>query len=157
MIYLKRIISFSLILFIIDQIVKLFVSFNIDLNSSICVLKNFFYISHVHNFGAAFSTFYGGRFFLIFVSVISLILIYYFLLKNKKFRNFDIVIYSLLIGGILGNLFDRIIYGYVIDYLDFYIFGYNYPVFNIADMCIVISVFLIIIDTFRGGKNEHSS
>ena len=63
----------------------------------------------------------------------------------------------MLIGGILGNLFDRIIYGYVIDYLDFYILGYNYPVFNIADMCIVISVFLIIIDTIRGGFNENKS
>lgn len=59
-----------------------------------------------------------------------------------------------MIGGILGNLFDRIIYGYVIDYLDFYIFGYNFPIFNIADICIVISVILIIIDTLWGGKGE---
>jgi signal peptidase II len=63
----------------------------------------------------------------------------------------------MLIGGILGNLFDRIFYGYVIDYLDFYIFNYNYPVFNIADMCIVISVCLLIVDMIRGGKNESNS
>ena len=69
----------------------------------------------------------------------------------------DISIYSLLIGGILGNLFDRIIYGYVVDYLDFYFFNYNFPIFNIADICIVCSVVLIIIDTLRGGKGEIKS
>lgn len=154
---MKKIAFFSLILFIIDQIVKLFISFNIDVNSSICVIKNFFYISHVHNFGAAFSILYGGRVFLIFISIVALVCLYKFLLKNKVFKNLEIISYSMLIGGILGNLFDRIFYGYVIDYLDFYIFDYNYPVFNIADMCIVISVCLLVIDMFRGGKNEVSS
>ena len=154
---LKKIVSLSLILFIIDQIVKLIVSFNVDLNSSICVIKNFFYISHVHNFGAAFSILYGGRIFFIVISIIALVCLYKFLLKNKEFNISEIVSYSMLIGGILGNLFDRIFYGYVIDYLDFYIFNYNYPVFNIADMCIVFSVCLFVIDMFRGGKNAVNS
>ena len=145
---------FSMIIFIIDQIVKLFVGFSLELNTSITVFRNFFYISNVHNYGAAFSVLYGNRIFLVIVSVITLVLVYYFLLKNKKFDWFNIILYSLLIGGILGNLFDRIIYGYVVDYLDFYIFGYNFPIFNIADICIVISVILIIIDTLWGGKGE---
>lgn len=145
---------FSVIIFIIDQLVKLFVGFSINLNSSITVFKNFFYISNVHNYGAAFSILYGNRLFLIAVSVLSLILVYHFLLKNKKFRWLDIIVYSLLVGGVLGNLFDRIIYGYVVDYFDFIIFGYNFPIFNIADICIVCSVFLIIIDTLRGGNGE---
>lgn len=148
---------FSVIIFIIDQIVKLFIGFNINLNTSITVFRNFFYISNVHNYGAAFSILYGNRIFLILVSIIALILVYHFLLKNKKFEWIDIVIYSLLIGGILGNLFDRIIYGYVVDYLDFYIFNYNFPIFNIADICIVCSVILIIIDTLRSGNGEVRS
>ena len=152
MICLKRIILFSLIIFIIDQLVKLFIGFSVDLNTSITVVKNFFYISNVHNYGAAFSILYGNRFFLIFVSVFAVIFVYYYMLKNKKFNWIDIIIYSLLIGGILGNLFDRIVYGYVVDYLDFNIFGYNFPIFNIADISIVVSVFLIIIDTLRGGN-----
>lgn len=156
MIILKRIILFSLVIFIIDQLVKLFIGFNIDLNNSITVFNNLFYISNVHNYGAAFSILYGNRIFLIIVSVVALILIYHFLLKNKTFKLMDIFIYSLLIGGILGNLFDRIIYGYVVDYFDFYILGYNFPIFNIADMCIVISVILIVIDTIRGGISENS-
>ncbi len=151
---MKRIMLFSMIIFIIDQIVKLFVGFSLELNTSFTVFNNFFYISNVHNYGAAFSVLYGNRIFLVIVSVITLVLVYYFLLKNKKFDWFNIILYSLLIGGILGNLFDRIIYGYVVDYLDFYIFGYNFPIFNIADICIVISVILIVIDTLWGGNGE---
>ena len=126
MIILKRIILSSLIIFIIDQIVKLFIGFSIDLNSSITIFDNFFYISNVHNYGAAFSILYGNRLFLIIVSFFALICVYHFLLKNKSLRGIDVCIYSLLIGGIIGNLFDRVIYGYVVDYIDFYIFGYNF-------------------------------
>lgn len=151
---MKKIVLFSTIVFILDQVVKLFVGFSLKLNTSISVFNNFLYISNVHNYGAAFSILYGNRILLVFVSIITLVLIYYFLLKNRKFDWFNITLYSLLIGGILGNLFDRIIYGYVVDYLDFYIFGYNFPIFNFADICIVISVFLIIIDTLWGGNGE---
>ena len=151
---MKRIMLFSVIIFIIDQIVKLFVGFSLDLNTSITVFNNFFYISNVHNYSAAFSILYGNRIFLVLVSVITLVLVYYFLLKNKKFSWSNIIFYSLLIGGILGNLFDRIIYGYVVDYLDFYIFGYNFPIFNVADMCIVVAVILAMIDIIRSENDE---
>lgn len=151
---MKRIMLFSMIIFIIDQIVKLIVGFSLELNTSITVFNNFFYISNVHNYGAAFSILYGNRIFLVLVSVITLVLVYYFLLKNKKFSWFNIIFYSLLIGGILGNLFDRIIYGYVVDYLDFYIFGYNFPIFNVADMCIVVAVILAMIDIIRSENDE---
>ncbi len=151
---MKRIMLFSMIIFIIDQIVKLIVGFSLELNTSITVFNNFFYISNVHNYGAAFSILYGNRVFLVIVSIITLVLVYYFLLKNKKFSWFNIIFYSLLIGGILGNLFDRIIYGYVVDYLDFYIFGYNFPIFNVADMCIVVAVILAMIDIIRSENDE---
>jgi len=154
---LRKIVPFSLVIFIIDQLTKLLVSFNIDLNSSVSVIKDFFNISLVHNYGAAFSILYGNRIFLILVSFFALAMIYMFLIKGKVLRKFDIVLYSLLFGGIIGNLFDRIVYGYVIDFFDFNIFGYNFPVFNIADICIVVCVFLIIIDSIRGNKNENSS
>ncbi len=144
---------FSVIIFIIDQLIKIFIGFNISLNSSVTVIKDFLYIGNVHNYGAAFSILYGNRIFLVLISVFALVLIYYFLLKNRVFKWKDIITCSLLIGGILGNLYDRIAYGYVVDYLDFYIFGYNFPVFNLADACIVCSVILTIIDTVRGAKD----
>lgn len=154
---MKKIVLISSILFILDQMTKLIVGFCIDLNTSVTVIKDFFCISNVHNYGAAFSVLYGNTIFLIIISLVALFLIYHFMIKDKDLGKFDIVIYSLLIGGIFGNLFDRVIYGYVVDFLDFNIFGYGFPVFNIADICIVISVILLIIDSFRGGKNEIHS
>lgn len=152
---MKKVVIFSLILFIIDQLTKLIVGFCIDLNTSFSVIKGFFNLSNVHNYGAAFSILYGNRLFLIIVSIFALIFVYYFMIKNKELSKLDVAIYSLLIGGILGNMFDRIVYGYVVDFFDFNIFGYAFPVFNVADICIVISVFLILCDCLRGYNNGN--
>jgi len=152
---LRKIVPFSLVIFIIDQLTKLLVSFNIDLNSSVSVIKDFFNISLVHNYGAAFSILYGNRIFLILVSFFALAMIYMFLIKGKVLRKFDIVLYSLLFGGIIGNLFDRIVYGYVIDFFDFNIFGYSFPIFNIADTAIVIGTFLLIILNISESRNKN--
>ncbi len=154
---MKKISIIGLIIFILDQIVKLAIGFSIPLNRSKIIIKDFFSISNVHNYGAAFSIFYGNRILLIIVSLLALFLIYFFLLRNLKNTKLEIITYSLLIGGILGNLLDRIIYGYVVDFFDFKIFGYNFPVFNIADICIVCSAILIIADTLRGYINENRS
>ena len=77
---MKRIMLFSMIIFIIDQIVKLFIGFSLELNTSFTVFNNFFYISNVHNYGAAFSILYGNRIFLIIVSIFALVFVYYFML-----------------------------------------------------------------------------
>ena len=66
--------------------------------------------------------------------------------KNEISRKIEIVALGLILGGLVGNLIDRIFYGYVIDYLSFEIFGYSFAVFNLADSFIVISVILLIID-----------
>ena len=154
---MKKIIPFSLLIFIFDQIIKLFIGYSITLNSSIIVIKDFFSISNVHNYGAAFSILTGNRLLLILISFFALSFLYYYLLRGKTFRIVEMFIYSLLIGGILGNLFDRIFYGYVVDYLDFNILGYNFPVFNLADICIVISVILMFIDIVWSGRNASNS
>lgn len=154
---MRKIVLMSSILFILDQVAKIIIGFSIDLNTSVTIIKDFFYISNVHNYGAAFSILYGNTIFLIIISLVALFLIYHFMLKGKVLRKIDIVTYSLLIGGIFGNLFDRVIYGYVVDFFDFNIFGYSFPVFNVADICIVVSVLLLIIDSLRSGKNEIRS
>ena len=72
-------------------------------------------------------------------------------------NKFEFINYSILLGGIIGNLLDRIKYGKVIDYLDFKIFNYDFPVFNFADMCIVISIILLVIYSFKDGiKNANN-
>lgn len=148
-IYLKKLFIISLIGIFIDRITKILVS-NID---SIVVIKNFFNITNTHNYGAAWSILEGYRILLIIVSIFVLVLIYMIFIKGKKLNNYEIFSYGILISGIIGNLIDRIIYGYVIDFLDFNILGYNYPVFNIADSFIVISIILLIIKEFRSDLN----
>lgn len=145
----KKLGIFSLIFVIIDQVIKLVVKNNIKLNTDIKIIDNFFYLSHVHNDGAAFSMFSGNLIFLIIITIIALVAIYMIFIKDKKLSNIYIFLLSMLIGGILGNFIDRIIYNYVIDYLSFILLGYYFPVFNFADICIVISIISIVILEFK--------
>lgn len=141
---MKKIIPISLFIIILDQIVKMIISSKMLVNSSITIIKNFFNITYVKNIGAAFSILSGSRILLIMIALIAIYIIYKLLIKNKNLNRINIINYSLLIGGIIGNLIDRIIRGYVVDYLDFTIFNYNFPIFNIADICIVLSCILLI-------------
>ena len=155
---MKKVLGFSLLLASFDQIVKIIVNNSMTLNASITIIKDFFNITYVHNNGAAWSLFSGNRFFLIAIAIVALIFIYYFLLKNKKLSKIETITYILLIGGIVGNLCDRILFGYVIDYFDFNIFGYEFPIFNIADIAIVVGVILLIVAIIKGeDKFEKSS
>ena len=123
---MKKIISIAFIAFLIDRIIKC-ILINVG---SFTIIKNFFAITILKNTGAAFSILRNNTVFLIMIGLIALFLIYWFLIKNKTLKTIEIWVYGLLIGGIIGNLTDRIIYGYVIDYLDFNIFGFNAPVFK---------------------------
>lgn len=148
---MKKIIPISIICLLLDRITKLFITNNLVLNDSYTIINNFFNITLVHNDGAAWSILSGNRILLIFISLIALFIIYFLFIKNKELKKIETLIYGMLIGGITGNLFDRVLYGYVIDFLDFKIFNYNYPVFNIADCCIVIAAILLIIDVVKEG------
>ena len=150
------IIYISLILFLIDQISKLLVVKLIDINNPIEIIKNFFYLTYTHNTGAAFSILTGQRIFLIVIAIIILIILFNYLRKNKIERKVDKIAFSLIIGGSLGNLLDRIVRGYVIDFIDVKIFGYNFPVFNLADTFIVIGVILLLITLTRKEENNDN-
>ena len=146
---MKRMGIISLVWVFIDQVIKFIVVNNIKLYSHVKVIPNFFYIAHVRNNGAAWSILSGNRFLLIGIGVIAIILIYFFFIKDKNLIWYDIISYSLLFGGIIGNLIDLIVLGYVVDYFEFIFGNYTYPVFNFADMCIVISIGLIIVKSIR--------
>ena len=142
---MKRKISLFTLLFLsIDIISKLIIDNFFNLNETKVIITNFFSLTKVYNTGASWNILAGHRFVLIIITLIILVLL--FLYQNKfKENKRNILAFSLLYGGIIGNLLDRLIYGYVIDFLDFNIFGYDYPVFNIADICIVIGIILLII------------
>lgn len=146
---MKKLSIFTLIFIICDQLIKILITNNLYPYEYIDVIKNFITITHVHNTGAAFSILSNNVPLLIGISLIALLLIYYYILKKIPFTKLNILIYSLLLGGIIGNLIDRIIHGYVIDYISVKIFNYNFPVFNLADIGIVISVFLLFIKTIK--------
>jgi lipoprotein signal peptidase len=142
---MKKIIVFASLLTFIDQIIKFVITNTITLNESINVIKNFFSITYVRNFGAAFSILDGNRFFFILITFVALGLIYLVFLKNSEIKKTEVLIYSMMLSGIIGNLIDRIFKGFVIDYLDFRIFGHYFPVFNLADSLIVVSVILLLV------------
>lgn len=144
---MKKVIKISIISFfvvLLDQIIKIVVNNNIKLGDGFDIIKNFLYITNVHNEGAAWSILNGNVVLLIFISIIALLAIFGYLKKVKTDKVCD-VLYAILIGGIIGNLLDRIIYKYVIDYIGTIIFGYYFPIFNLADICIVVSVIILFI------------
>lgn len=143
------IIYLSIILAVIDQISKILVIEYVDINNAVEIIKNFFYLTYTHNNGAAFSILMGQRILLVLVAIIIIVIIINYIRKNKVERITDKIAFSLIIGGSIGNLIDRIIRGYVIDFLDFKIFGYNFPIFNLADTFIVVGVFLLLITLGR--------
>ena len=147
---MKKTVIFSIIIIILDQILKLFIS-NMNVLESITIIPNFFSITYVKNTGAAFSILNGNTFLLIILSIIILFYIYKFILK----KNIHKISSILLLGGILANLIDRIFRGYVVDYLDFNILGYNFPIFNLADICIVIGSFILIFETLKDSEETR--
>ena len=147
---LKDVYFFGIIFFIVDQAIKYFISSKMILNQYTVVVKNLLNITYVHNTGAAFSLFDNARVFLIIIGILAVIVFTYYIIKTRTLNDFDMFTHSLVLGGILGNLFDRIIHGYVIDYISLNLFGYHIPIFNFADICIVLSVILIFISQVKG-------
>ena len=144
----------STIMLSVDQFIKGFVNTFINVNDSVEIIKGFFSITNAHNYGAAWSILWEQRGYIIAVTIIALIFVIVLLLKENNHNKYKSIYYGLLIGGILGNLIDRIILGYVVDYLDFNFFGFDYPIFNISDTIIVISILMICIECFFPFKNK---
>ena len=153
----RKILLVCAIVLFLDQISKSIISAFMSVGNSIVVIKNFFYITYINNYGAAWSILNDRNILLIILSLVSLLIIYRFMYLFKKNRRNNIA-FGLVIAGITGNLIDRWLFGYVRDFLDFRIFGYDYPVFNIADTAVVVGVGLLIIAIIKGedkvGKNS---
>lgn len=137
------------ILVVIDQLTKYLIVQNVDTNQVISVIKGFFDITNVNNTGGAFSFLSDTSWGIIVLSSISgiisiLLLVVLFRLKKSNF-NFVRITLSVLAAGTIGNLIDRIRVGSVIDFLMFTFGDYTFPVFNVADICIVVSSIVLVV------------
>ncbi|TMP79314.1 lipoprotein signal peptidase [Pseudoalteromonas phenolica] len=149
----------SLLLFAVDYITKAVVVANMKLYESIEILP-IFNFTYMHNYGAAFSFLSdaGGwqRWFFSSIAVVISVLLTYWL-KKLPAKNWILCgAYSMVIGGAIGNLVDRLVHGYVIDFLHFYYQDWHYPAFNVADIAIVCGAGLLLLDAFTGEGADGS-
>lgn len=143
----------ALIIVLLDQSAKFFVSKILLYNQSIPVIKGVFHITLIHNRGAAFGILKNQVPLFIFTSIFAIILIYISLRNghNKRLSLYSVSL-TFILAGAIGNLIDRVFLGYVIDFLDFRV----WPVFNIADSAITVGAILLGWSIFKAGSKNAS-
>ena len=150
----------TLICLILDQVTKQWVANSFDYRETLPVLS-FFSLTYVHNLGAAFSFLadQGGwqRWFFTAVASIACIVFTVWLAKTPKSQTTLSIAFALMLSGAMGNLIDRVLFGYVIDFLDFHWAGNHFPAFNVADSMIFIGAALMILDSFMSEDDDKKS
>ena len=144
-----------------DRMTKALVAQKIAVSDSIDVIPGMFRLTHVQNQGAAFGLFadYPSEWkvaMLILFSVAALAVVSALLWKNGDALNTTAIALSLVFGGALGNLWDRVVSGRVIDFLDFYFGSHHWPAFNIADSAIVVGALLLLSEIFLAPQEEKA-
>ncbi len=145
---------------LLDRLTKDWVSRHLELGDAIPVIPHVFRISHVVNSGAAFSLFTDSaspervRLMLVGFSLIAAIAVAYFLVKLGRRLTPTTAALALVLGGAIGNVYDRIRFGTVVDFLEVHIVNYHWPDFNVADSAIVIGAMLLLLDAFRQAPAE---
>ena len=154
-----RFLWLAVVVFVIDQVTKHWIVANLEPYQAI-QYTSFFNLTHVYNYGAAFSFLSdaGGWqrwFFSILSSVVSAVIaVWIFRLPKAKW--IESLALALILGGALGNLYDRVALGYVVDFLDFHWSGWHFPAFNVADSAITIGAVLLILDMFLTHQDSKS-
>lgn len=146
--------SVAAIVIIIDQIIKFVISNKMTIKQEIEIIPNFFSLYYVKNTGAAFSILQNQRLLLIIVSLVFLFFIDRFIEREKDLNKLSIISLGFIIGGIIGNLIDRLIQDGVIDYLSFQFGKYLFPIFNIADSFIIVGIILLIVGIIKEEKEN---
>jgi signal peptidase II len=145
----------ALVVIITDQITKSIIKANIPLYKSIPVVDGFLNITHIKNTGGAFGILSGmNSLFFIIASSVALLIVILYLIRLPENNLWLITSLSLISGGAIGNMIDRVRSGEVIDFIDLFYDRFHWPAFNIADSSITIGVFILFINllTFRKEK-----
>lgn len=146
----EKIYSIGVIVLILDQFIKALIKMHMTLGSELKLIPHFFSLMYLKNSGAAFSILNNSTIFLEIISVVVLVLLDRFITKEKDLNKYEFLALGLIMGGIVGNLIDRLFYGAVIDYLSFTFGNYNFPVFNLADSAIVIGAIIFLVSLIGG-------
>jgi signal peptidase II len=145
---------------VLDRLSKLWIEKHVDRGHFITVIPGVFRISHVFNTGAAFSLFAESlspalvRNVLIGFSIVAIIVVLGMIWRLGRSVSLTGVALALILGGAIGNLYDRVAYKYVVDFLWVQIVHYHWPDFNVADSCIVIGACLLLLEIFRKQPEE---
>jgi signal peptidase II len=150
----------ALLVVLVDRFSKLAIERNLSLHDSISLIPGFFRLTHIENRGAAFGLFadspsewkIAG---LVLFSLVALVIVATLLWKNSHSMTTTGVGLSLILGGAIGNLWDRLVSGHVVDFLLFYIGQYQWPAFNVADSAIVIGAGLLVFEILFTKSPAH--
>lgn len=144
----------TLFIIIADQITKFIIASSMKVGDSYEVIPQFLNITSHRNDGAAWGMLSGKMGLFYIITIIVLIVLVYFYVKEAKNNLFMQIAISLIFAGALGNFIDRVIHGKVVDFIDTYIFGYDFPIFNIADASLTVGVIFIIIALLKDTSKE---
>ena len=158
----KKYILTSVVIILVDQLIKIAIQQYMKLEEQITIIPKFFSLYYVKNTGAAFSILEDNTTLLILISVVFLLFLNHYLKTEKDIDKVSMYCFSVIIGGIYGNLIDRIIHQGVIDYLSFEFFNYQFPIFNFADttisLCIIFLLVKSKIESYHKKRSEkHES
>lgn len=142
------------IILLLDQVTKSLVMLNMTLGESVTVIDGFFNITYIRNPGAAFGFLADSSpafrsIFFVGVAVMAVIMILYLIKKISDEKQLLTVCLSLILGGAVGNLIDRVRFGEVVDFLDFYLFSYHWPAFNVADSAITVGAIILVLEMVK--------
>ena len=160
--YFGLLLLVSVIIIALDRITKLLVVKHLSLGATHTVIPGVFRISHVLNTGAAFSAFADSasplavRNGLILFSIIAVLIVGWMLFRVRHEISLTSFALALILGGAIGNLYDRAVYHFVIDFLEVTIIRYHWPDFNVADSAIVVGACLLMIELFRPQASEQT-
>ena len=152
--YYIPLLALSLLVLVLDRLSKIWVENHIQPGEAITIIPSVFRITHVLNFGAAFSLFADStapehvRLFLTIFSAVAILIVLFFFVRLGRRLTLSSISLALILAGAIGNLYDRLRFGYVTDFLEVHIVRYHWPDFNIADSAIVIGACLMFLELF---------
>ncbi|MDH3888980.1 MAG: signal peptidase II [Gammaproteobacteria bacterium] len=147
----------SMVVLLLDQCTKLLADAMLVLHQQVTLIP-FLALFKAYNPGAAFSFLSDAsgwqRWFFVVLALVVIVILLVWLLRLPAAEKATSLALALILGGAAGNLIDRLVYGYVIDFIDVYYGSWHWPAFNVADAAISVGAFLLLLDAFRGGREK---